>query len=126
MTGKRNKTIGFRVTPEEKLMIKQAAEAFQKTVSGYIRDIILGISGDIVNIRTLNFNTNTNNNHNTDHNNNLSYKLVKSLNAPPPSRKIPESLHGESNSRGRGSVLDFKNCMAELKKVLKERVLMEC
>lgn len=112
MNGTRNKTIGFRVTPEEKLMIKQAAEAFQKTVSGFIRDIILGISGDVVNIRTINFN-------------NKIINPVKVLN-PPPSKKIQSSFQRESKSTGRGSTLDFKNCMAELKKVLKDKILLEC
>jgi len=112
MNGKRNKNIGFRVTPEEKLMIKQAADAFQKTVSGFIRDIILGISGDVVNIRTLNYN-------------NINYKPVKTLH-PPPLRTVPKSFQAETKSRGRGSALDFKNCMAELKKVLKDKVLLEC
>lgn len=120
MNDKRNKTVGFRVTSEEKIMIKQAAEAFQKTVSGFIRDIILGISGDVVKIRSLN-------NNNLNYNSPISYKPVKKLNLPKPPRSssIPQTLQNESTAARRGSALDFKNCMAELKKVLKEKVLIE-
>ncbi|TFF63835.1 MAG: hypothetical protein EU521_00115 [Promethearchaeota archaeon] len=119
MNAKRNESIGFRVTSEEKLMIKQAAEAFQKTVSGFIRDIILGISGDIVKIRTC---TTTS----------INYTPVQKLNPPPSARltpkKFPKSQHplNEFNATSRGSVLDFKNCMKELKKVLQEKILIEC
>jgi uncharacterized protein (DUF1778 family) len=119
MNAKRNETIGFRVTSEEKLMIKQAAEAFQKTVSGFIRDIILGISGDVVKIRTL-------------ANNHIQYTPIQKLNPPPSPISAPQHLSKppnalkKSNETSRGSVLDFKNCMKELKKVLKEKVLVEC
>jgi uncharacterized protein (DUF1778 family) len=119
MNAKRNESIGFRVTSDEKLMIKQAAEAFQKTVSGFIRDIILGISGDVVKIRTLNTTA-------------IQYTPVNKLNPPPSPRSPPHRLSkpqvsiNESDATGRGSVLDFKNCMNELKKVLKEKVLVEC
>ncbi|MEJ2250192.1 MAG: hypothetical protein P8Y97_11105 [Candidatus Lokiarchaeota archaeon] len=88
MNDKRNKTVGFRVTSEEKIMIKQAAEAFQKTVSGFIRDIILGISGDVVKIRSLN-------NNNLNYNSPISYKPVKKLNLPKPPRSssIPQTFN---------------------------------
>ena len=50
MKSKRTVSISFRVSVEEKNMITNAAKAFKKSVSAFVRDIILGISGDIVNI----------------------------------------------------------------------------
>jgi uncharacterized protein (DUF1778 family) len=113
MENKRIENISFRVSTEEKLMIKKAAHAFNKTVSGFIRDIILGISSDVVQIA----------------NNMLVVEPKKimpsSLNSP---KKVLLPLPNRNELRfKRGTTLDYKTCMDELKRVLKEkRILVDC
>ena len=116
MEKKRSESISFRVSPDEKIMLKKAAQAFNKTVSGFIRDIILGISSDVVQIC----------------NNML---VVEPKNLKPsilnPPKKVFLPLTKENGvSFRRGSALDYKTCMDELKRVLKEKkiywVCAEC
>ena len=113
MEKKRTESVSFRVSPEEKQMIKKAAHAFNKTVSGFIRDIILGISSDVVQIC-----------------NNFTVSeptTIKptSFNAP---KKILLPLPEDDGLKSkRGTALDYKTCMEELKRVLKEKkMLAEC
>ena len=113
MENKRTETVSFRVSNEEKLMIKKAAHAFNKTVSGFIRDIILGISSDVVQIC-----------------NNM--VVVEPQNLKPsvlnPPKKVLLPLPKDNGVKfKRGSALDYKTCMEELKRVLKEKkMLAEC
>ena len=113
MSKNRKVNISFRVSSEEKEMIKSAAKAFEKTISGFIRDIILGISSDVVRIRrfdTIN-----------------SPKLAQPLHLNPPGRILPQIPKKGRIISKRGSANDFRLCMEELKKALKEKnMLAEC
>jgi hypothetical protein len=113
MENKRIKSVSFRVSLEEKKMIKKAADAFNKTVSGFIRDIILGISGDVVQIC---------------YNNVISEStILRPSNLKPPKNVFIPTQEERCPKTKRGTALDFKTCMEELKKVLKEKkILAQC
>ena len=109
---KENKTnsISFRVSQKEKEMIVSAANAFQKSVSGFIRDIILGISGDVVRIFSQ-IPTNIN-------------PVPPPRNFLPPPTNVPRKVPIRSPLNiKRGSTSDYKMCMEELKKVLYEKYI---
>jgi hypothetical protein len=113
MEKKRTETVSFRVSIEEKLMVKKAAHAFNKSVSGFIRDIILGISSDVVQIC----------------NNMLVVEpkniMPSSLN-PPKKVLLPLPNKNELKFK-RGTAIDYRTCMDELKRVLKEKkILADC
>ncbi|MFX1339851.1 MAG: DUF1778 domain-containing protein [Promethearchaeota archaeon] len=113
MENKRIENISFRVSTEEKVMLKKAAHAFNKTVSGFIRDIILGISSDVVQIC----------------NNMLVVepkKIMPSSLNPPKKVLLPLPSSDELKFK-RGTALDYRTCMDELKRVLKEKkILVGC
>ena len=110
MKNKRTVSISFRVSAEEKEMITQAAKAFKKSVSGFIRDIIMGISGDIIKI------------FNRRH---TEIPTVSSApkNLNPPKRTLPLKPIRPNQTTKRGSTNDYRMCMNELKEVLKERCI---
>lgn len=113
MSKNRKYNISFRVSSEEKEMIKSAAKAFDKKVSGFIRDIILGISSDVVRIRHFNVVN--------------SPKLAQPLNLKPPGRILPQIPKKGGIASKKGSANDFRLCMEELKKALEEKnMLAEC
>ena len=110
MKSKRTVSISFRVSVEEKNMITNAAKAFKKSVSAFVRDIILGISGDIVNIfgqKVVEIAPNP--------------SLPQNLN--PPKRILPKIEMKMKSGPRRGSANDYRNCMRELKQVLRERCI---
>ena len=113
MSKNRKANISFRVSSEEKEMIKKAAKAFDKNVSGFIRDIILGISSDIVKICHFKFVN--------------SPKIIQPLNLKPPRGILPQIPEKSEIRSKRGSTNDFRLCMEELKSVLREKnMLTEC
>lgn len=113
MKNKRIENISFRVSSEEKLMIKKAAHAFNKTVSGFIRDIILGISSDVVQI--------------CDDMLVVEPKKIMSSSLNPPKKVLLPLPTRKELKFKRGTALDYKTCMDELKLVLKEkRILVDC
>ena len=115
MNNKRSEGINFRISPEEKEMIRKAAQAFNKNVSGFIRDIILGISSDV--IRICNNNCNSIN----------IRPAIGPLPLSPPKNIVSDLPIEDLPQFKRGSAQDYKICMEELKRVLFEKkMLVEC
>jgi hypothetical protein len=115
MNSKRSEGINFRISPEEKEMIRKAAQAFNKNVSGFIRDIILGISSDVIRICSNNYNYTENR------------ATIRPLSLSPPKNFVPDLPIEDSPQFKRGSAQDYKICMEELKRVLFEKKMMvEC